>query len=245
MKFNPSLKPATLVKRYKRFLADVIIANGSETTIHIANTGAMTGCAEPGNTVWYSTSNNPKRKYPFSWELTENRENHLICVNTIRANQLAEEAINTGVIKELSGYNNLTREVKYGNENSKIDLLLSASDLPDAYIEVKSVTLLDGKQGYFPDAITTRGQKHLRELIDIASSGKRAVLLFAVLHTGIDCVQPAAHIDPQYSKLLADAEQAGVEILAYKASISPQEIKLTSRIAVEVKDKLQRPLGKI
>ncbi len=222
-----SLKPATLIKRYKRFLADVMLEDGTETTIHVANTGAMTGCAESGDTVWYSTSSNPKRKYPFSWELCEKSNGDIICVNTIRANQLVEEAITNNVIQELTGYTSLKREVKYGNENSKIDFLLSNRDGPDAFVEVKSVTLLENDQGYFPDAVTTRGQKHLRELIEIANSGQRAVLLFAILHAGIDSVKPAKHVDKKYTELLHLAEKSGVEILAYKASISPNSIKLT------------------
>ena len=164
MQFTPPLKKATLIRRYKRFLADVILEDGTETTIHVANTGAMTGCAQPGDIVWYSVSANVKRKYPLSWELTQTQANHFICVNTIRANQLAEEAINNNMLNELTDYKNLKREIKYGDENSRIDILLSQSNnnQPDVYIEVKSVTLLKDKQGFFPDAVTTRGQKHLR-----------------------------------------------------------------------------------
>ncbi len=117
MQFSPALKSATLIKRYKRFLADIKLENGEETTIHCANTGAMTGCAEPGNKVWYSTSDNPKRKYPYSWEISETQQGHRICVNTARANQLAVEAIQDGTIKELQGYEKLRTEVKYGSSN--------------------------------------------------------------------------------------------------------------------------------
>ncbi len=230
MIFDPPLKQATLIKRYKRFLADVILADGSQTTIHVANTGAMTGCAEPGDTVWYSTSNNLKRKYPFSWELTETKQKHRICVNTIRANQLVEEAITAGVITELTGYNSLRREVKYGSENSKIDILLTDGPQADVYVEVKSATLLDNNLGYFPDAVTTRGQKHLRELIEIVESGKRAVLLFAVMHTGINSVQAAKHIDNKYAELIELASQSGVEILAYQATITKQQLLLANKL---------------
>ncbi|WDE04533.1 DNA/RNA nuclease SfsA [Thalassomonas viridans] len=215
-----ALQSATLLKRYKRFLADIELPNGEETTIHCANTGAMTGCADPGNIVWYSQSDNPKRKYPCSWELSQTPAQDIICVNTIRANQLVEEAITAGKITELKGYRELKREVKYGNENSKIDFYLSSPGQADTYIEVKSVTLLSDGQGYFPDAVTTRGQKHLRELTELAKEGKRAVLFFAVLHSGINSVKAAAHIDPLYGKLLAEAREAGVEVLAYKASFT-------------------------
>lgn len=215
MKFQ--LQKATLIERYKRFLADVILADGSTTTIHVANTGAMTGCAEAGDIVWYSTSTNLKRKYPLSWEITEKPNGDMICVNTIRANQLVEEALLAKKISALASFNDLTREVKYGEEKSKIDFLLEQTDAIDTYIEVKSVTLLSKKQGYFPDAISTRGQKHLRELITIKQQGKRAVLLFAVLHSGINSVAPAEHIDKKYAELLRQAQQAGVEIFAYQA----------------------------
>jgi sugar fermentation stimulation protein A len=232
MQFTPPLKKATLIRRYKRFLADVILEDGTETTIHVANTGAMTGCAQPGDIVWYSVSANVKRKYPLSWELTQTQANHFICVNTIRANQLAEEAINNTMLNELTAYKSLKREIKYGDENSRIDILLSQSDnnQADVYIEVKSVTLLKDQQGFFPDAVTTRGQKHLRELMAIAKEGKRAVLLFAVLHTGITSVTVAKDIDPTYAKLLIAAINSGVEVLAYKATIDQFGIKLQNKL---------------
>ncbi|PKI12928.1 DNA/RNA nuclease SfsA [Colwellia sp. 12G3] len=214
------LQPAKLIKRYKRFLADIKLPNGEETTIHCANTGAMKGCAVPDDTVWYSTSTNTKRKYPFSWEITQSQDDHFICVNTLRANQLVEEALHKGLINELSDFNELKREVKYGNENSRIDFLATYNHAPDTYIEVKSVTLLDSGHGYFPDAVTTRGQKHLRELMDMVSQGHKAVLLFAVLHTGINAISAASHIDPTYAELLKEANAAGVEIIAYKANFS-------------------------
>ncbi|WP_448245343.1 DNA/RNA nuclease SfsA [Thalassotalea agariperforans] len=214
---NFSLQKAILIKRYKRFLADVILADGTTTTIHVANTGAMTGCAEAGDIVWYSTSNNLKRKYPLSWEITEKPNGDMICVNTIRANQLIEEALLAKKISPLAHFQNLTREVKYGEENSKIDFLLTDTAAVNTYIEVKSVTLLFEQQGYFPDAVSSRGQKHLRELITIKQQGKRAVLLFAVLHSGINTVAPAEHIDKKYAELLRQAQQAGVEIFAYQA----------------------------
>ncbi|MEF1170915.1 DNA/RNA nuclease SfsA [Vibrio sinaloensis] len=233
MKFEPVLEPATLIQRYKRFLADITLPDGSERTIHCANTGAMTGCATPGNAVWYSTSDNPKRKYPNSWELTETAQGHRICINTARANQLAVEAIQSGTIGELQGYDQLQTEVKYGNENSRIDILLNSENKPKCYIEVKSVTLLDEKlagQGYFPDAVTTRGQKHLRELSEMAQSGHRAVLLFTVLHSGIEKVSAAHHIDAKYSQLLKTAQEQGVEVMCYKAELSNSEMKLVNAI---------------
>ncbi|WP_221077307.1 DNA/RNA nuclease SfsA [Agarivorans aestuarii] len=232
MSFESPLKLATLVKRYKRFLADVILEDGSETTIYCANTGAMTGCAEPGNTVWYSQSNNPKRKYSLSWELSITKDGDTICVNTAKANEWVEQAIKQDIITELSGYAQLRREVKYGSENSRIDFLLEDPKREKCYIEVKSCTLLQNGKGYFPDAVSTRGQKHLRELIEMKQQGHRAILLFAVLHSGINTVQAAAHIDPSYAKLLELAKQQGVEVLAYKAKLSPQQCKLDHAVPV-------------
>ncbi|MBB1385380.1 MULTISPECIES: DNA/RNA nuclease SfsA [Pseudoalteromonas] len=236
MKYTPTLQPATLLKRYKRFLADLQLSDGSEFTAHCANTGKMTGCADPGFTAFYSTSDNAKRKYPHSLELTQNNLTQLICVNTAMANKVVEEAINNNVISELTDYEQLQSEVKYGNENSRIDFLLTSNNKPNCYVEVKSVTLLsqnnpNSGQGYFPDAQTLRGQKHLRELIEVVEQGHRAVLLFAVLHEGINTVSAAAHIDEKYAKLLSQAITAGVEVLAYKAAISAHDVLLHKKIA--------------
>ncbi|SEL20257.1 sugar fermentation stimulation protein A [Colwellia chukchiensis] len=237
---NLILQPSTLIKRYKRFLADVLLIdennNSQQITLHCANTGAMTGCAEAGDTVWYSTSSNKKRKYPNSWELTFTQAQHWICVNTLRANQLTEQALARGAITELCPYQELKREVSYGDEKSKIDFQLTDNKGQKTFVEVKSVTLLSENQGYFPDAKTLRGQKHLRELMTVAAQGHRAVLLFAVLHSGIDSVKAAAHIDEQYATLLLEASQQGVEILAYKAEFKQQghhfSMALTTKVPV-------------
>ncbi|EJD6399246.1 DNA/RNA nuclease SfsA [Providencia rettgeri] len=230
MEFNPCLKSATLIKRYKRFLADVTLPNGEEITIHCANTGAMTGCATPGDTIWYSTSDNPKRKYPYSWELTQTANGDFICINTLRANQLVAQALVEKHIPELSEYSVIKPEMKYGSENSRIDFFLSDSELPDCFIEVKSVTLLENGHGFFPDAVTLRGQKHLRELSQIAKEGKRAILLFVALHTGIHVASAAAHIDKKYAQLLEEARQSGVEVLCYQADITVQQMALGKQI---------------
>lgn len=231
MEFTSPLQRATLIKRYKRFLADIELDDGSVTTIHCANTGAMTGCADPGNTIWYSVSDNPKRKYPYSWELSQNAQGDMICINTAKPNALVVEAIKQGRIPELIGYDSLRTEVKYGSENSRIDVLLESEDRPKCYIEVKSVTLLEENgQGYFPDAVTTRGQKHLRELMEVSKNGSRAVLFFTVLHTGIEKVSSAHHIDAKYSQLLNQAKESGVEILCYKAKLSEREMQLIQNV---------------
>ncbi len=226
MQFTPKLKPARLVQRYKRFLADVITPDGRELTIHCANTGAMTGCAVPGDQVWYSTSDNRKRRYPHSWELTQTACGQWIGVNTLRANSLLGEALASDAVPALAGYDSFRAEVGYGAENSRIDWLLAAENRPNCYIEVKSVTLMQQQWGYFPDAVTLRGQKHLRELQAMAESGHRAVLFFAVLHTGITRVAPARHIDPLYADMLLQAQRRGVEVLCYGAQLSPDGIRL-------------------
>lgn len=232
MEFIPPLQSAVLIKRYKRFLADVITTAGETITLHCPNTGAMTGCATPGDTVWYSTSDNPKRKYPHSWELTETQNGEIICVNTLRANQLVKELLLTTPPLSLAGYSTCRGEVKYGSEGSRVDFMLSGADKADCFIEVKSVTLSNQGQGFFPDAVSLRGQKHLRELINVVQRGERAVLLFAVLHSAIISVSPARHIDAKYAQLLTEAQQCGVEIIALKAELSATGVTLTTPLPV-------------
>jgi len=233
MQFSPPLQSATLIQRYKRFLADVVTPVGETLTLHCPNTGAMTGCATPGDTVWYSTSENTKRKYAHTWELTQTQADAWICVNTLRANMLVKEALMADRLPTLTGYSALKSEVKYGSEQSRIDFMLQAEERRNCYIEVKSVTLADKAQGYFPDAVTLRGQKHLRELMSVAAAGDRAVLLFAVLHSAIDRFLPARHIDPKYAQLLSEAQRQGVEILIYKAELSAENMSLSLPLSVE------------
>jgi len=230
MFFSTSLYEGTLIKRYKRFLAEVQLADGSTVTAHCANTGAMTGCAQPGWQVWLSHNDNPKRKLAYSWELVKSDAGHYIGINTHRANDLVAEAMDNHVIKELAAYQHKKREVKLSHDNSRIDFMLSGLGLPDCYVEVKSVTLLQDNQGYFPDAVTVRGHKHLRALADLALQGKRAVLLFCVQHSGIQSVKIAEHIDKQYAQELKLALASGVEILAYSAKICPEKILINQAI---------------
>ncbi len=234
MKFDPPLNQATLLRRYKRFLTDVQLPDGTQTTLHCPNTGSMTNCLVEHSQCWYSTSDNPKRKYPGTWELATTPCGHWAGINTSRANQLVEEALLAGVVPELNGFDSFKREVRYGGENSRVDFLLHYGDVR-CYLEVKSVTLgeADGC-GYFPDAVSERARKHLRELTQLVHSGHRAVLFYCVQHTGIQRVLPADHIDPAYGQALREAATAGVEILAYRATISPDEIRLCDPIPVEV-----------
>lgn len=252
MQFTPELNSGTLLRRYKRFLTDIRLADGQEITIHCPNTGSMRRCLYPGERVWFSTSPNPKRKYPNTWEQAQDPLGNIIGINTHNANKLVVEAITNNVIKELQGYQYLRTEVKYGKENSRIDIMLSNtehkksqnltqqpinSSLADCYVEVKSCTLLEDPFsgiGYFPDAVTARGQKHLRELMQMVDAGFRAVLIFAVQHTGITSVQAAAHIDTNYAILLQQAAQKGVEIFAYSAQISAKSITLVKSCPVNL-----------
>ena len=235
MIFKPSFQPARLQRRYKRFLADITLPDSTTTTIHCPNTGSMKNCQPENARIWYSDSRNPKRKLPLTWELVEipvsyggkTRET-LACVNTGRANALVQEAIENETISSLAGYSGLKREVKYGSENSRIDILLTDEIRSDCYIEVKSVTLATGEgYGEFPDAVTERGRKHLRELMQVVKNGDRAVLLFCVQHTGIEVVRPADSIDPEYGKALREAVAAGVEVMVWGSTISPEEMVLS------------------
>lgn len=233
MNFDPPLQRGTLLKRYKRFLADIETEQGEVLTVHCPNTGSMRGCCTPGSPAWFSDSGNPKRKYRHTWELVQ-INGAMIGINTGRANTLVEEAISAGRIPALMGASKVAREVRYGSENSRIDLLLSGPEISDTYIEVKSVTLAEGEQGLFPDAVTTRGQKHLRELMAQRAEGLRAVLMFCVQHTGVTSVQAAAAIDPAYAQLLGEASRCGVEIMAWQCDISATATQLVRPLPVMI-----------
>ncbi|MEX2489673.1 MAG: DNA/RNA nuclease SfsA [Pseudomonadales bacterium] len=241
VKYEQRLNRGRLVRRYKRFLADVELEDGSIITIHCPNTGSMKNCAVPGDEVWFSTSLNTDRKYPQTWELVRTGRGHYIGINTTRANRLTRTAIQDGAIEELSGYASLQSEVKYGVEKSRIDFLLQEhTALPDCYVEVKSVTLLEAPVskgvGYFPDAVSTRGAKHLRELIHVAADGYRAMLFYCVQHSGIQVVRPARHIDNHYFETLVEAINCGVEVIAYKARMSPFASRLWRRIPIQIEE---------
>ena len=242
MDYKISLFEGCLIKRYKRFMADIKRPDGSELTIHCPNTGSMKNCLYPGRKVWYSDSGNPKRKYPCTWEqaeipvMTHGKEQLArVGLNTAKANALVEELITKGAVPQLAHYSKLTREVKYGKQNSRIDFLLEEPGEPDCYVEVKSVTLGVGDGlGLFPDAVTARGTKHLNELMEMRKAGKRSVLFFCVQHTSIDCVSPADEIDPEYGKTLRRAVAEGVEVLAWGASMSNESISLTHPVSVSL-----------
>ena len=238
MQFDPPLVSARLLRRYKRFLADVQLDNKTGPVVaHCGNPGSMIGLAEPGSTVWLSPNQNPKAKLDWRWELVDTGTS-LVSVNTNRANAIVAEALKSGAIDELKDYASIRPEVRYGT-NSRIDFLLESDEKPTAYVEVKSVTLRrpDGNHpeaAEFPDAVTQRGTKHLRELQEILKTGARAVMLFLVQREDCRYFTPAGDIDPVYSAELIAARDAGVEILCYGCRITPQSIELDKRLPVRL-----------
>ena len=233
MKFENKLIPARIIKRYKRFLADVVLDNSGETvTAHVPNTGSMTNCWAEGWPVLLSESNNPKRKLKYTLEMTFNGKTW-IGVNTGNANKLAEEAVKSGLITELNPNDSIKREVKYG-KNSRIDLLIVLNKV-NCYVEVKNVTLnSDQDLAIFPDAVTERGQKHIDELTEMMKQGHKAVFLFIVQREDVNRFEPAWTIDPVYSKKLQIAQKMGLQVLAYQCKLSPDEIRITHPIPVDI-----------
>jgi len=216
-----------LLRRYKRFLADIELTDGRAITAHCPNSGSMTGCAAPGSPVLVSVSSKPSRKHPYTWELVQ-ADGVWIGINTSLTNRLAREGIENGTVTELSGYDCVRGEVPYGT-HSRLDFMLSG-ERGDCFVEVKNVTLLDGKRALFPDAVTTRGQKHLQDLMEIVAVGKRGIIFFVVQRGDTEAVSPAEKIDPEYGRLLRLAVGSGVEAIAYQALVSPAEIRLTHRL---------------
>lgn len=232
MDFPTPLIEGRLIKRYKRFLSDILLPNGEVVVAHCPNTGSMKRCQQDDARVWLSKSNNPKRKLGYTWELVEIDGEHLACINTGYPNKLVGEAIQNNVVAELAGYSEQKAEVKYG-ENSRIDWLLTDEDGQKCYVEVKNVTLLeeDG-YGYFPDAVTERGRKHLYELARMVEEGHRAVLFFCVSHTGIDSVSPASHVDAKYTLAFEEVVSKGVEVIAYKVDVTSASMVIKHVIPV-------------
>jgi sugar fermentation stimulation protein A len=225
----PELYPGLLVRRYKRFLADIELPDGTTVTVHCPNSGSMLGCCAPGSPVLLSRNGNPGRTYPHTWELVQ-VNGVWAGINTARPNHLVREAIETGTVTELRGYDAIRPEVPYGT-GSRIDLLLTGS-AGTCYVEVKNVTLVEGRRALFPDSVTTRGQKHLRELMAVVRSGHRGVIFFLVQREDGDLVAPADRIDPEYGRLLRKAADAGVDLLAYGASVRPDRIDVVRSLPV-------------
>ena len=233
MLFDPPLIRGTLLRRYKRFLADVRLDDGTEITAHCPNPGSMKTCAEPGWGVWVSPANNPKRKLKWTLERID-AEGVDILVNTARPNRIVEEAIADEHVAELSGYSGMRAEVRYG-QNSRIDLLLSHPGRADCYVEVKNVTMA-AEPGVvaFPDSVSKRASKHMAELSDMVCEGHRAVVLFLVSRSDAEAMRPATEIDPAYTRALNLAVNAGVELLAYKLSFSDTSLSIGARIPVKL-----------
>ncbi|MEO8037991.1 MAG: DNA/RNA nuclease SfsA [Betaproteobacteria bacterium] len=233
MKFDRPLVSGRLIQRYKRFLADVSLDDGETITAHCPNTGSMLGCAVPGSRVWLTHAPSPTRKYAYGWELTQLDSGHCIGINTHRSNALVREALERARIALLDGYASLRPEVKYGHEASRADFLLQGAGRPDCYVEVKNVTaaVTDGV-ALFPDAVSERGTRHLREMMAMVGEGHRAVLVFCVQRADVGEVRPADAIDPAYGRTLRAALAAGVEATAWRADVAPDGIELRSEIPV-------------
>ncbi len=233
MEFDRPLIRATLLKRYKRFLADVKLEDGTGVTAHCANPGSMSGLAEAGATVWLEPNDDPKRKLRYSWKLVETG-GALVCVDTAMANRVVGEALQARTIPALATYDDIRAEVKYG-ENSRIDFLLRGDGLPDCYVEVKSVTLSRRNNlAEFPDSVTKRGAKHLDELANMVRQGHRAVMLYLVQHTGCARFTLARDIDPAYAAAFAAAQNAGVEAICHASDITTGAIALGRELPLDI-----------
>ena len=227
----PELTPGVLLKRYKRFLADVKLDTGEIVTAHCPNTGSMKGCSEPGRMVYLSSHNNPKRKYKYTWELIA-MPTSLVGVNTLVPNRLVFKSIEQKLIPELSRYNRIRREVKIG-EHSRIDLVLTDADAKQCYVEIKNCTLVNEAVAQFPDAVTSRGLKHIIELENLVKAGHRCMMFYFIQRMDARVFRPADHIDPEYGCRLRQAVEKGVEILAYDVRIDLQGIELNKKIPFE------------
>lgn len=220
MKFDTPLIHGKLIKRYKRFLADITLDDGTIVTAHCTNSGSMKSCIEEGAEVYLTPVNDPKRKTKFTWEMIK-INGDWVGINTGNPNKLAFELVKSGAIKQLAGYTEVKREVKY--DDSRFDIWASNSD-ENCFIEVKNVTMKEGRYALFPDAVTTRGQKHLETLIKVKSEGMRAVMLYVIQRMDVEEFGLAIDIDPAYAKLLKKAHEAGVEIIPIQIKVTPEEL---------------------
>lgn len=232
MEFSTPLISATLIRRYKRFLADVEFEDGRVATAHCPNPGAMTGLATPGMTIWLEPNDDPKKKLKYGWRLVELPDGHWAGIDTGVPNKVAGEALNAGLITGLSAYKTVRPEVKYG-ANSRVDFLLTEPGLPDAYVEVKNVHLRrSGSWAEFPDSVTKRGAKHLDELARMVAAGHRAVMLYIVQRDDCDRLRLAADIDPGYAAAFDAARAEGVEAIAYGTGISRKGVTIGAPVPV-------------
>ena len=232
MDFAIPLVRGTLVRRYNRFLADVVLEGGEAVTAHCPNPGSMMGLSAPGLPVWLEPTDNPARKLRFGWRLVELPGGQWAGIDTQTPNRVAGEALRAGAIPALAGYGSVRAEVRYGTR-SRVDFLLEGEGLPAAYVEVKNVHLRrTGSLAEFPDSVTARGAKHLDELARMAGQGARAVMLYVVQRTDCDALAMAADLDPAYAAAFARARAAGVEMLAHRCTISPAGVALAGPVPV-------------
>lgn len=231
MQFQTPLIPARLIRRYKRFLADIQLADGREVTAHCANPGSMMGLAGEGMKIWVEPNDDPKKKLKYGWRLVDHENGHFTGVDTAVPNRALKAALLAGEVPEFAHYPTVLPEQKYG-EKSRIDFLLRGDGLADAYIEVKSVTLSrQAGLAEFPDSVTARGTKHLGELAKMVDQGHRAVMFYLVQRTDCDRMGLAADIDPAYAAAFDAARAAGVEVLCYDTRISPEGVEVGERLA--------------
>jgi sugar fermentation stimulation protein A len=231
MHFPSRLIRGTLVQRYKRFLADVRLPNGEIVTAHCTNTGSMMGCKEPGSTVYISRSDKEGRRLLYTWEIIGVGRTW-VGINTMHPNRLVAEAVAKGAIRELQGYDNIRREV-VTRQGTRLDLCLEKSN-GMCFVEVKNVTLVIGGAAAFPDAVSERGTKHLKELMWLRHKGHRAAVVFVIQRNDCSIFRPADEIDPTYGRWLRRAVRARVEVLPYRAHVTPREIVLTERLPVRL-----------
>ena len=236
MEFATPLIRATLLRRYNRFLSDIQLADGTETRAHCPNPGSMMGLKDAGTPIWVEPNDDPKKKLKYGWRLSELPEGQMVCIDTSLPNRVVGEALHSGQVAKLAGYSQIRAEVPYGTK-SRVDFLLSEGALPDAYVEVKNVTLCrEGDWAEFPDSVTARGAKHLRELADMAAAGHRAVMLYLLQRTDCRRLRMAADLDPAYAAAFDAARDAGVEMLCYGTQISAKGIWLSDALPVELHD---------
>ena len=231
MIFQKELIHGTLIKRYKRFLADVRLDDGTEVVAHCTNSGSMKSCLENGAEVYLTPVNDPKRKTKFTWEMIK-INGDWVGINTGNPNKLAFEAISAGVIPELTGYTNVKREVTFSD--SRFDIF-AENDNEQCFVEVKNVSLKEGKYALFPDSVTTRGQKHLRTLMEVKAKGMRAVMLYIIQRSDVEIFAPAAEIDAKYAEILKEAVSAGVEVIPMQAKVTPEKIELIKKLPFELR----------
>ncbi|MCD4721029.1 MAG: DNA/RNA nuclease SfsA [Desulfobacula sp.] len=226
----PPLITGRLIKRYKRFLADVELKTGEKVTAHCPNSGSMKGCAIPGSQVWLSESDNPRRKYKYTWELVKVPQT-MIGINTLVPNKLVKQSIENDLIKELSGYEHVRAEVKTSS-HTRLDLLLENEVKEKCYVEIKNCTLVEEGMAMFPDAVTTRGQKHLDELEHLVSLGHRGVIFFLIQRMDAKAFKPAAMIDKVYAEKLKKVVKNGVEVIIRDTIINTQVIRIRNAVPV-------------